>query len=59
MKRSSEKKNWDEYWEASSDLDDVYSNDGRIEPAPGATVTTSPPEAVSYTPSITARRPWI
>jgi ubiquinone/menaquinone biosynthesis C-methylase UbiE len=30
MKRSSEKKNWDEYWEASSDLDDVYSNDGRI-----------------------------
>ncbi len=30
MKQTSEKKHWDEYWEASRDLDEVYSNDGRI-----------------------------
>ena len=29
-KRSSEKKHWDSYWEASKNLDDVYSNEGRI-----------------------------
>jgi SAM-dependent methyltransferase len=30
LKKSSEKKHWDSYWEASRNLDDVYSNDGRI-----------------------------
>jgi SAM-dependent methyltransferase len=30
MKQTSEKKHWDDYWEASRDLDEVYSNDGRI-----------------------------
>lgn len=30
MKRASEKKHWDDYWEASSELEDVYGTDDRI-----------------------------
>ena len=30
MKRHSEKKHWDDFWAASSELDDVYDTDGRI-----------------------------
>jgi ubiquinone/menaquinone biosynthesis C-methylase UbiE len=30
MKRVSEKKHWDDFWEASSELDDVYGTDDRI-----------------------------
>jgi ubiquinone/menaquinone biosynthesis C-methylase UbiE len=30
MRKRSEKKHWDSYWEASKNLDDVYSNEGRI-----------------------------
>lgn len=30
MKRSSEKKHWDDFWEASSELEDVYGTDDRI-----------------------------
>lgn len=29
-RKSSEKRHWDSYWESSKNLDDVYSNDGRI-----------------------------
>ncbi len=30
MKRASEKKHWDDFWEASSELEDVYGTDNRI-----------------------------
>ncbi|NIM19624.1 MAG: methyltransferase domain-containing protein [Candidatus Latescibacteria bacterium] len=30
MKKTSEKKHWDEFWKSSKNLDDVYSNEGRI-----------------------------
>ena len=30
MKRASEKKHWDEFWEASAELEDVYGTDDRI-----------------------------
>jgi ubiquinone/menaquinone biosynthesis C-methylase UbiE len=30
MKRTSEKKHWDDFWAASSELDDVYGTDDRI-----------------------------
>ncbi|HXV15025.1 MAG TPA: methyltransferase domain-containing protein, partial [Candidatus Krumholzibacteria bacterium] len=30
MRRSSEKKHWEEFWSSSPGLDDVYANDGRV-----------------------------